>query len=63
LTIIPAKNKTAANKTYKQYGLRAFSLGLRIFMKSAKSLGFCFLAGQKKTKPKDFAMCVVESKR
>ena len=31
-------------------------------MKSAKSLGFCFKLGKEKTKQKDFAMCVAESK-
>ena len=37
--------------------------GLYIFMKSAKSLGFCFKQGKEKTKQKDFAMSVAESKR
>jgi hypothetical protein len=32
-------------------------------MKSTKSLGFCFKQGKEKTKQKDFAMCVAESKR
>jgi len=32
-------------------------------MMSAKSLGFCFKQGKEKTKQKDFAMCVAESKR
>jgi hypothetical protein len=31
-------------------------------MKSEKSLGFCFRQGKEKTKQKDFAMCVAESK-
>jgi len=31
-------------------------------MNTAKSLGFCFKQGKEKTKPKDFAMCVEESK-
>ncbi|MGB5271190.1 MAG: hypothetical protein WBN52_11860, partial [Eudoraea sp.] len=54
--------KTNGNKTYKQYGLRPYSLGLRTFMKSAKSLGFCFLVGQrKKQNQKIFAMSVRES--
>jgi hypothetical protein len=30
---------------------------------SAKSFGFCFKQGKGKTKQKDFAMCVAESKR
>tara|TARA_B100001750_G_C15509386_1_gene602568 strand:- start:800 stop:955 length:156 start_codon:yes stop_codon:yes gene_type:complete len=30
---------------------------------TAKSLGFCFGQKKEKTKPKDFAMCVAESKR
>jgi hypothetical protein len=51
------------HNTYKQYGLWAYSLGLRIFKKTAKSLGFCFRTKKEKTKPKDFAMCVAESKR
>jgi hypothetical protein len=54
---------TNDNKTYKQYGLLAYSLGLCIFIKSAKSFGFCFKQGKEKTKTKDFAMCVAESKR
>ena len=32
-------------------------------MNSTKSLGFCFKKGEEKTKQKDFAMCVTESKR
>tara|TARA_R110002153_G_scaffold154982_1_gene307005 strand:+ start:1042 stop:1158 length:117 start_codon:yes stop_codon:yes gene_type:complete len=30
---------------------------------SAKSFGFCFKQEKEKTKQKDFAMCVAESKR
>jgi len=30
--------------------------GLGVFMKSAKSLGFCFVQKKEKTKPNDFAM-------
>ena len=55
--------KTCYNTTYKQYGLRSLSEGLCIFMMSAKSYGFCFGQKKEKTKPKDFAMCVAESKR
>jgi hypothetical protein len=33
------------------------------FYDVAKSLGFCFKQGKEKTKQKDFAMCVTESKR
>ena len=52
-----------AIKTYKQYGFRALLKGLCIFMMFAKSLGFCFKQGKEKTKHKNFAMCVTESKR
>ncbi len=32
-------------------------------MMTAKSLGFCFKQGKEKTKLKDFATCMAESKR
>lgn len=36
--------------------------GLGLFTKSAKSLGFGFKQGKGKSKQKDFAKCVAESK-
>ncbi|MCR1026115.1 hypothetical protein NQT66_14935 [Cellulophaga baltica] len=36
---------------------------MRIFIDSAKSLGYCFKQGKEKTKQKNFATCVAESKR
>jgi hypothetical protein len=41
LNLENAKN-TNYNKTYKQYGFRVLWRGLRIFIKSTKSFGFCF---------------------
>ncbi len=55
--------KTFYNKTYKQYGLRALNERFAYFYKVAKSLGFRFEQKKEKTKPKDFAMCLAESKR
>jgi len=50
------------NTTYKQYRLRDQTKGLRIFIRSQNLWDFA-LNKEKKTKQKDFAMCVAESKR
>jgi len=50
-------------KPINNTGLGFKRQGLCIFMKSAKSFGFCFGHKKEKTKPKDFATCVAESKR
>ena len=38
-------------------GFRAKPKGLCVFMKSAKSLGFCFLAGQRKKENQKISLC------
>jgi len=54
--------KRCTTQPINNTGLGFNRQGLCIFIMFAKSLGFCFETKKEKTKPKDFAICVAESK-